>query len=87
MRLFNACWPGRCRWSAKPRFNPQPRLVFALSLPLGVVGCEEVVELELDEVLPLEQLQERLVRQLPPGLDLLTFRRVGTSRRAFARRD
>src|SRR5258708_18988302 len=29
-------------------FHPQPRLIFALSLPLGVIGCEEVVELELD---------------------------------------
>src|SRR5439155_20976241 len=27
-------------------FNPKPRLVFASALPLGVVGCEEVVELE-----------------------------------------
>src|SRR5712692_3812517 len=50
-------------------FHPQPRLVFALSLPLGVVGCEEVVELELDEVLPLDDLRDRLVRQAPPGLD------------------
>ncbi len=67
-------------------FHPQPRLVFALSLPLGVVGCEEVVELELDEELPLEELQERLVRQAPPGLDLLTFRRIGPRDGAQVRR-
>ena len=30
-------------------FNPKPRLVFALSLALGIIGHEEVVELELDE--------------------------------------
>ena len=30
-------------------FNPKPRLVFALSLALGIVGCEEVVELEFVE--------------------------------------
>ena len=41
-------------------FHPNPRLVFALSLPLGVVGCEEVVELELDEVLPPDEMHERL---------------------------
>src|SRR5690242_10956811 len=35
-------------------FHPKPRLVFALSLPLGVVGCEEVAELELDADLPAE---------------------------------
>ena len=31
-------------------FHPHPRLVFALSLPLGVVGVEEVAELELDDL-------------------------------------
>src|SRR5207247_8049527 len=38
-------------------FNPKPRLVFALSLGLGIVGCDEIVELELDEELPPEQIQ------------------------------
>ena len=67
-------------------FNPQPRLIFALSLPLGVIGCEEVVELELDEELPLEELQERLVLQAPPGLDLLSLRRIGPRDGAQVRR-
>ncbi len=57
-------------------FHPKPRLVFALSLPLGVIGCEEVVELELDEILPPEEVRERLVRQAPPGLDILSLRRI-----------
>jgi radical SAM-linked protein len=57
-------------------FHPKPRLVFALSLPLGVVGCEEVVELELSQVLPLEELQRRLTVQCPPGLELLAFHRI-----------
>jgi len=47
-------------------FHPKPRLIFALSLPLGVVGCEEVVELELGEVLPPEEIHVRLARQTPP---------------------
>ena len=51
-------------------FHPHPRIVFALSLPLGVVGCEEVAELELDEVL------ERLRRQAPPGIEILSVERV-----------
>ena len=46
-------------------FHPHPRLVFALSLPLGVVGCAEVVEIELDEVLPVEQIRDCLMRQAP----------------------
>jgi radical SAM-linked protein len=58
-------------------FHPHPRIIFALSLPLGVIGCEEVVELELNEILPLDQLQELLIRQAPPGLEILSLRRIG----------
>src|SRR5438552_15734366 len=57
-------------------FNPKPRLVFALSLPLGVVGCEEVVELELDAELLPEELHQRLAQQAPAGLDILSVRRI-----------
>jgi radical SAM-linked protein len=57
-------------------FHPKPRLVFALSLPLGVVGCEEVVELELDEVSSPEEIHARLARQTPPGLEILSVRRI-----------
>jgi radical SAM-linked protein len=58
-------------------FHPKPRLVFALSLPLGVVGSDEVVELELDQVLPAEEVHERLARQAPPGLTIHSVRRIG----------
>ena len=57
-------------------FHPKPRLIFALSLPLGVIGCEEVAELELDEILPPEEVRERLVRQAPPGMEILSLRRI-----------
>jgi radical SAM-linked protein len=66
-------------------FHPKPRLVFALSLPLGVVGCEEVVELELSEILPLDQLQQRLAAQCPRGLDLLSLRRIDVRATAHVR--
>ena len=61
-------------------FNPKPRLVFALTLPLGVVGCEEVVELELDAELSLEELRQRLVQQAPPGLEILSVQRIDSLR-------
>ena len=57
-------------------FHPKPRLVFALSLPLGVIGRAEVVELELDQALPPEEVQARLARQAPPGLEILSVRRI-----------
>jgi radical SAM-linked protein len=67
-------------------FHPKPRLVFALSLPLGVVGGEEVVELELDEALPPEDVHARLSRQAPPGLEILSLRRIPPRAGAQVRR-
>ena len=58
-------------------FHPHPRLVFALSLPLGVVGREEVAELELERPYTPEEVHERLTRQAPPGLTLLSVARIG----------
>jgi radical SAM-linked protein len=57
-------------------FHPKPRLVFALSLPLGVVGHEEVVELELDRELPVDEIQALLERQAPAGLEITSVRRI-----------
>src|SRR5262249_28172586 len=67
-------------------FHPHPRVVFALSLPLGVVGCAEVVEIELDEVLPLDEIRARLAGQCPPGLDILSITRIDSRPTAQVRR-
>src|SRR5205807_8000052 len=63
-------------------FNPKPRMAFALSLALGIEGHEEVVELELDEELPPDEVQARLSRQAPAGMEILSVRRVPCSTRA-----
>jgi radical SAM-linked protein len=49
-------------------FHPTPRLVFALSLPLGVDGRNEVAELELTEPLDADDVRARLNAQAPDGL-------------------
>jgi radical SAM-linked protein len=67
-------------------FHPKPRLVFALALPLGVIGCAEVLELELDESLPLEEIEARLVGQAPPGITILSVARIDTKVTAHVRR-
>jgi radical SAM-linked protein len=67
-------------------FHPHPRLIFALSLPLGVLGHEEVAELELDAFLPPEDIHTRLAHQAPPGLDILSLRRVDPRASAQVRR-
>ncbi len=57
-------------------FNPKPRLIFALSLPLGIVGAEEVAELELDEEVGPDQVRDRLNCHAPPGLEILSAQRI-----------
>src|SRR5437763_901471 len=53
-------------------FHPTPRLVLAQSLPLGVVGHAEVLELELTEPAEPDEVLRRLREQAPPGIESLT---------------
>jgi len=71
-------------------FHPQPRMVFALSLALGITGGNEVLELELTSALEPENLHARLAAQAPLGLTFSSVQRLeGKSsplvRRAFYR--
>jgi radical SAM-linked protein len=54
-------------------FHPKPRIVFPLSLPLGVIGLDEAVELELDAAMQAAEVHDRLAAQAPAGLDLLSI--------------
>jgi radical SAM-linked protein len=49
-------------------FHPGPRVVFALSLPLGVIGRDEAVEVELTRPCDAEETLARLNAQAPDGL-------------------
>ena len=49
-------------------FHPGPRVVFALSLPLGAAGRDEVVELELTEPRDSADVLAGLNAQAPEGL-------------------
>jgi radical SAM-linked protein len=85
------CWERMLRRAGLPfhsteGFNPKPRLVFALSLGLGIVGCEEVVELELDDALPVEEIRDRLVRQAPAGMEIFQVRQVDSKASAVVQR-
>lgn len=67
-------------------FHPKPRLVFALSLPLGVIGCEEVAEVELDREVPLEEVRAQLTHEAPPGITILSVGWVSPRTTAQVRR-
>ncbi len=66
-------------------FHPKPRIVFALSLPLGVLGRDEVVEIELTTPVEPEEMLQRLRRQAPPGLDITSACRVSLRQTARVR--
>jgi radical SAM-linked protein len=68
-------------------FHPAPRIVLALSLPLGVAGLNEVVELEFTAPCDPAETLERLTRESPAGLafhraDTVPIRATATPRRA-----
>ncbi len=67
-------------------FNRRPRVCFAQSLALGVVGLNEVLELELTEALDADELHRRLAAQCPPGLAILAVKPIDFRASAQVRR-
>ena len=51
-------------------FHPKPRMTFPSALALGIESVDEVLELELTESPPAEELLQRLTPHAPPGLGL-----------------
>jgi radical SAM-linked protein len=66
-RLFRRCG---LALSMSEGFHPKPRLSFPSALALGVCGWNEVMEVELTEVPPADDLRDRLTRHAPPGLTI-----------------
>src|SRR5579871_6828137 len=67
-------------------FHPGPRVVFALSLPLGVVGRDEAVEVELTRECHAEETLTRLNAQAPDGLSFTRVSVVSMKATAIPRR-
>lgn len=57
-------------------FHPQPKIHLASPLPLGFSSRSEVVDLRLDEDVPLADLARRLMSALPQGIDILSTESV-----------
>jgi radical SAM-linked protein len=51
-------------------FHPKPRMMFPLALAVGIAADEEVMELELSEPLPADEVRQRLTRHALPGLEV-----------------
>jgi radical SAM-linked protein len=70
--------------AATAGFNPHPKLVFAQSLALGIIGHNEIVDIDLDQTVEIDDLLARLARHAPPGLDILSAERIDLKARAHA---
>ncbi len=57
-------------------FHPQPKLNLAAALPLGFSSRCEVLDMRLNEEIPLEGLQERIQEAVPSGLQILQVESV-----------
>ncbi len=53
-------------------FNPHPKFSIPLALGVGIVGKEEILELDLSEPMSPETLKERLSQQLPEEIHVLS---------------
>jgi radical SAM-linked protein len=67
-------------------FHPGPRIVFALSLPLGIEGREEVVEIEFIRPQDSVEVLENLRVHAPVGLEFLRATVVAMNATALPRR-
>lgn len=51
-------------------FHPKDKMSFPLALSLGVVGSEELLEVEITEEVTADQVEQTLQESLPPGLSV-----------------
>ena len=57
-------------------FNPHPRINLASALPLGFTGESEVVDIWLEEALPLDEVRAALDRAAPPGIQVTRIEQI-----------
>jgi len=57
-------------------FHPQPKMNMAAALPLGFSSRCEVMDMRLEQAIPLEDLPTRLNETLPSGLQVVDIEQV-----------
>ena len=57
-------------------FHPQPKMNMAAALPLGFSSSCEVMDMKLEQAIPLEDLPTRLNKTLPSGLQVVDVEQV-----------
>jgi len=65
-------------------FHPQPRIQLGIPLPLGFIGSDEKVDIWIEDLLSLEDISNRLERNLPDGLGISSIKEINISEKALA---
>ena len=52
-------------------FNPQPKMVFALPLPIGVESVCELLDIKLNHPMEFDEIKERIQRNFPVDMKVL----------------
>ena len=60
-------------------FHPQPKITIAAALPLGFSSRCEVIDLRLEQEIPLDGLREKLQETLPTGIQVANVESVVAS--------
>lgn len=67
-------------------FHPSPRIAYPLALPLGIVGLNEILEIELREFLNANSVLQRLNSSAPAGLRFTSAYEIEPTVTAMVRR-
>jgi radical SAM-linked protein len=57
-------------------FSPHPRINLASALPLGFTSEAELVDVWLEEELPLDEIARSLTRAIPPGIQIIEIQSI-----------
>jgi radical SAM-linked protein len=64
-------------------YHPRARLNLASALPLGFISQAELLDFWMDTLLPIAEIQEKLIKSATPGLDIKTVQTVDLSEDAL----
>ncbi len=76
LRLFQrASRRARLRLSLTEGFNPHPKIKVEPAVKLGIEADDLRAEIVLEENISPEDLKERLMKELPKGIDIIDVQR------------
>ena len=81
-------WERTCRRASLPLvysqgFNPRPKLNLASALPLGFSSKDELLDLWLQDHLPLVRIETALRSNVPPGIHIIEVTKIDERERSL----